>query len=475
MASVPDDTAWPPVAQDGPLAAGIVFPPARHWAGGPCPTLQNYVDKDVGAQGAGHFRLPPNPSRPCDGVLVSGLPATGSSFLHTVQALDVGLVVTCLLTPLTTAGPAWAPAGVPTVPPADLLAVSPEAVNPGADEVAAVRYAANLRNSMGTPVMGTDVLQREDPEAFAAALRCAALCHGVVFLHVPTPDGLPLHTGFMEALVGAAQAAWDGRRRVWVHCWAGMYRSYLTALAIMQRCVWPGRGVPMLDPQVVHMEETVAARDGAGTGRPLTHHWLGVRVHQLAAFQDAATPGCRCSVELHFLWLVLSHAKRNAVCLAEESGMRPEEAASWVAARDKDAAVRLWAGYNLEGMGADPGHGAPWAAVRAAVAHATTHLPAWLVLAGVCDHVDPAAVLGAHGHRATHVHAVPPGGAGVPGDAVVGPGTKLHVAVHTVASLEVHDVAPVFGGADTVVMLSGGPAMLRSRLGQLMSLAHPVT
>jgi hypothetical protein len=374
-----------PVALSGPLAGDVAFEPLAHWVGGPCPAIVTHAMTE-----APHFRLPPNPSRPCDGILVSGLPADGAHFWDTVCALDVGLVVTMLPLPLTTAGPAAAPPGVPSPTPELLqmfgdaslfyqplhriygLAITPE-------EVQAVRFAVNFRVSRDTPTSHADIARRSNPEEFAKALHAAAILRGVVFLHLPTPDGHVLHSRHVDTLVKAAQAAWNRNQRVWVHCWAGVYRSYLAAMVIMQRCVPRGAAMPLLHPRQIlrpRFGNAAAAARADGVPPPDTvlsvrfmEHVAGVRACHLDKISDAAARHCRCVSHIHYLWMMLGHpqlAEMEALCLVP--GVTSlQDAKTWVASMDAAADAKLAVAYDLEAL-----HTGVWAWVRDAVAKTKT-------------------------------------------------------------------------------------------------------
>jgi hypothetical protein len=354
------DDSGVPFAHPGVRATDAVFEPLSFWAGGPCAAIADHE-----ASVAPEFCLPCNPSRPCDGVLVSGLPACGDSFWDTVCALDIGLVVTLLPLPLTWVGPAASLPGQPTptlpesyVPHDPHLrldaAVADEEVTD--DEIRAVQYAINFRVDRGVPTTASDVLQRRDPLRFAKALRAAATVRGVVFLHLPTPDGHVLHTAHAAAVVQAAQDAWLRGTRVWVHCWAGVYRSYLTALLIMQRCKPRNTHLPLLDPCRVeaslfsHLSrsQTQTQRQTRAATR------TAVRWAHLDAIEAAAARHCRCTPEKHYTWLVLGHPRlaHMTYCLQDVTAAEAivAHARTWVAALDAEAFARLRIAYDLSDL-----------------------------------------------------------------------------------------------------------------------------
>jgi hypothetical protein len=347
-----------PIAHPGVCATDAVFEPLSFWAGGPCAAIAAHE-----ATVAPEFCLPCNPSRPCDGVLVSGLPACGDSFWDTVCALDIGLVVTLLPLPLTWVGPAASLPGrpSPTLPEAYLphdahlrldAAVGNEEVSE--DEVRAVQYAINFRVDRLVPTAASDVIQRQDPVRFAKALRAAATVRGVVFLHLPTPDGHVLHTAHAAAVVQAAQDAWLRGTRVWVHCWAGVYRSYLTALLIMQRCVPRNTHLPLLDPRRVEASlfSHLSRAQTQSHTRAATR--TTVRWAHLDAIEAAAARHCRCTPEKHYTWLVLGHPRlaHMTYCLQDVGAAEAivAHARTWVAALDAEADARLRIAYDLSDL-----------------------------------------------------------------------------------------------------------------------------
>jgi hypothetical protein len=381
-----------PEAHPGVRAADAVFEPLTCWGGGPCPAVAAHE-----ALAGPGFCLPSNPSRPCDGVLVSGLPGCGEAFWDTVCALDIGLVVTLLPLPLTWAGPAASLPGVPTptLPAAyqchdvyHSLDTLPVDVTP--DEVVAVQYAVNFRVDRSVPTACSDVVRRRDPLRFAKALHAAATVRGVVFLHLPTPDGHVLHRAYADAVVHAAQAAWTRGTRVWVHCWAGVYRSYLTALLVMQRCVPRNSHLPLLDPRRVEAK-LFTDFTGPEDGRPSRSGRSGrvgragrapirtaVRWAHLNAIEAAAAAHCRCVPELHYTWLVLGHPRlaSMAFCLEDQDPASVAavltHAGSWVAALDAEADTKLRIAFDLSDL--EGPCTAEWAWIRHAVAVTVANL-----------------------------------------------------------------------------------------------------